>query len=621
VLAVVILAAGLLTPTFLPPATGPNTLKALEEAELARRQLYAHNATLPLVEARSDLAQLKEADFDKLVERSQEALSELSQEFSKRMSEAAAHDRRSGMPKSDLRPFAPSSAGVRSAVSSFEGFLRENRKLLDDALRSSRSASQADRNALGVGQMGGAIKLAEAAQSLAKARRLHSQLTAKQSRVLAAAAEWAATRAERDHYSGLDVTVIRNDLDRDLEEIQTALTQTQAQVGELTRVVVEREQTLAGLRAELEQARTQRLSMEEMGFIVGDDESFTAYREKYRQLSQRLRELQDQEQRLTFGGIQGGSMVGDLLEGEIEGGEPVVGLHELQRRLASAQNKLERYTRGRKALEDKISLVGMVGDEAQTQEEQYAARLETLRGEVDQMREEMVALAQRAFEKEELALGAAREAANAFKREKTAVDRWIGDARSLQQQEDPQRTNERLKRIISDSVAADFATSAEMQAETFVGRIQTERALGLRGYLDTLGRIAELTGGEFEPGALQEQFNTAHDEAVRVLNKARETYQQLARKETDTSWVHQAALATVHHLLWQIDEFNAEQHRSDLIDQLGRVVANRSQHPELQEQVKLYRRLTGGVEVPQPGAEEGAEEPAGEEPTGEEEGE
>ena len=48
VLAAVVLAAGLLTPTLLPPATDPNTLKALEDAELARRQLHAHEARLPV---------------------------------------------------------------------------------------------------------------------------------------------------------------------------------------------------------------------------------------------------------------------------------------------------------------------------------------------------------------------------------------------------------------------------------------------------------------------------------------------------------------------------------------------------------------------------------------------
>jgi hypothetical protein len=622
VLAVVILAVGFLTPALLPPATSPNTLKALEDAELARRQLDAYQATLPLVAAHSDLEQLKEADFDKLVERSQQALTELSQEFSKRVGEATTHDRRSGMPKSDLRAFAASGSGVRSEVSTFETSLRDNRKLLDDALRSARSASQADRNTLGVGQVAGTVKLVEAAKLLAEARRLRSQLMKDQARALAVAGEWAAVRAERDYSAGLEVTSIRGGLDADLEEIEAALTQSQAEVDELRRAVADREQALARVRADLERARTERLSMEEMGFTVGDDASFEAYRERYLAVAQRLRELQDQEQLLAFGGIRGGRVVGDdLLKGEIEGGEAVVGLNELQRGLAVATDKLERYTGGRQSLKNEISLVGAVGDEAQMGEKQCAARLETLRAELDHVRDEMAALAQQAFEGEDAALGAAREAATTFKGAKSVVDRWISDARSLQQQKDPQRANERLKLIVGDGFAADFATSAEAQANTLVGRIQTERALGLRGYLDTLTRIGELTGSGFEPGALQEQLNTARDGAVGALSEARDAYERMAQKPTSTSWVHRASLALVYHLLWQIDEFNAEQHRSNLIDQLGEVVANRFQYPDLQQEVKLWTVLTGRAEVPPPGPKEGVEEPAAEEPTDKDEGE
>ncbi len=556
VLAVVILAVGFLTPMFVPPAVGPKTVEALEGAELARRQLYAYEASLPLVEARSDLERLKEADFDKLVERAQEALAKLSDESNRRVEGMKRRDRDSGMPAGDLRPFTPSSAGVRSAVSSFEGFLRENRKLLDDALRSSRSASEADRNALGVGQVAGTVKLAQAEKLLAEARWSRSQLVAAQTRALAAAGEWAAVRAERDHYAGLEVTRIRSDLNADLEEIETAQQQTQAQVDELARAVTDREQALARLRAELEDVRTQRLNMEEMGFTVGDDASFEAYRQQYLQLAQRLRDLQDQEQLLAVGGVQGGRLVGEsLLEGEIEGGETVVGLNELQRRLAIAEDKLARYTRGRKALQDQISLVSTVGDESQAREEQYAARLETLTAAVDRIREEMAELAGQASQREDAALGAAREAVAALKLGTAAVDRWIGDARSLQQRSDPQRGNERLSRIVGDGAAPDFAASSEAQAKMLIGRIQTERVLGLAGYLDTLARIAELTGGTLEPGTLQEQFNTARDEAVGTLNEARDMYERLAQKQTDTSWVHRASLAVLYHLLWQVDEF------------------------------------------------------------------
>ncbi|MFQ5807364.1 MAG: hypothetical protein ACE5I3_13030 [Phycisphaerae bacterium] len=618
--AIVILAAGFLTPAFLPRATGPSTLEALREAELARRQLYAYNATLPLVAARGDVEQLEQADFDDLVERSQDKFAELSTEFNRRVREAKARDREGHLPESPLRAVATSASGLKAAVSNFEKFLGENRKLLDDAVKNSRSANQADRNALSVGQVAGTAKLVEAAGLLAQARQLRSQLKVKQTRALAVAAEWATVRAERNHYAGLDVTTIRKDLGADLGEIESALAQAQTQVNELTRAVADREQTLARLRADLQHTRAERLGLEEMGFTVGDDASYEAYRERYVQLSQRLQELQNQEHLLAFGGIRGGSAAdGDLLEGEIEGGETVVGLNELQRRLAIAADKLERYTRGRKALEDKIGLVDTVGEEAQAQGAQYAARLERLTAEVNQIREAMAKLAQQAFEREDAALRAAREAASAFKGAKSAVDRWISDASALQREDDPQRTNERLKLIVRDNVAADFATNAEAQANTLVGRIHTERALGLAAYLDALRRISELTGTELDAAELQESFNTARDEATSVLAEARDAYERLAQKKTDTSWVHQASLAVVYHLLWQIDEFNAERHRSNLIDELGKVIANSQQFPYLQRQVALYMLLTGGMEPVQPGLDEEDEEPGDEEPADEDE--
>lgn len=611
--AVVVLAAGFLTPVFVPPATGPDTLQALRDAELARRQLHAYHTILPLVGVRSEgeIEQFKgdEFDFEALVEGAQEEFATLSDQFDEQVRRATASDRRSRMP-SGLQAASTSPAGVRTSVREFERALRENQKLLTEAVRNSRSAIQADRNALGVGQVAGTVKLVEAGKLLADARGLRARLTTLQGSAFAAAGEWAAVRAERDYYGGLDVATVRRSLEDDLDEVDAASQESKAEVDRLASVVGSVEQTLVEVRRRLEEARTQRLSMEETGFIVGDDASFEAYREQYLELGRRLRGLQDQEHLLTFGGIQGGRVIGDdLLEGEIEGGESVVGLSELKRRLEVAEGKLERYKRAREALEDQMSLVGSVGEEAQAQHRQYAARLETLAGEVDQIRARMEELAQQAFEKESTALGAAREAATAFKGAGAAVSRWISDARGLQQEKDSQRINQRLKLIVGDDVAPGFASSAEAQAGTLLGRIHTERALGLAGYLDTLERIqALMPGSTVDTGTLRDDFATARDEAVSALGEARDIYERLAQRQTDRSWVHQASLATVYHLLWQIDEFNAAQHRSNLIDQLAQVVANRAQSPELQQQVKLHTHLTGGGEPTQPDEQEAGEE-------------
>ncbi|GAG52636.1 unnamed protein product, partial [marine sediment metagenome] len=163
-------------------------------------------------------------------------------------------------------------------------------------------------------------------------------------------------------------------------------------------------------------------------------------------------------------------------------------------------------------------------------------------------------------------------------------------------------------RISGDKFAGEAADSAEAQAKTLVGRILTERALGSGEYLDTLVRANQLMpGAEFDPSALQENFTQARDEAVSILNEAREGYERLAQKQSNTSWVHQASLATVYHLLWLIDEFNADQHRSNLLDQLGQTIENRQQSPHLQQQVALHVLLTGAAEPSRPEQPSGGE--------------
>ena len=616
VLAIAILALGFLVPAILPATVSSTTVQALQEAELARRQLHAYDASLPLAAARANVAELKEADFGRLVERSQEEFDTLGSEFSQLVNRVKSADRQNRMPESPVRALVPNPSNVQSRVSELERSVRDNEQLLTGAARSSRSATQTDRDALGVGQVAGMVKLAEAGRLLAEARELRARLTAEQARLLAVATGGAEAQSERDRHAGLNVAEIRGVLDGHLDTITAALAESQAEVDRLSAEVAEREQTLAGLRGQLEETRTQRLTLEEMGFTVGDDASFEAYRAEYLRLSNTLRELEEREQLLAFGGIEGGRMAGDdLLKGTIEGGVTVVGLNELKRNLALVEDKLTRYTRARQALEDQKNLVTTMGGEARTWEAQYAARLETEATEVQQIRANMDELARQAFEQETAALAAAGNAATAFKSAKSAADRWTGEATSLQREKDLQRRNERLKLIAGDNFAAEAAASADAQAKTLVGRIYTERALGLADYLDTLARANELMpGSEFDPVKLQEQFTEARDEAVSILNEAREAYERLAQKQSSTSWVHQASLATVYHLLWLIDEFNAAQHRSNLLDQLGKVVEDRQQSPHLQQQVALYALVTGGTAAPQ------SDQPESEEPDSAESG-
>jgi chromosome segregation ATPase len=600
-LAIVMLAAGFLLPVLLPRSTTPTTVQALQEAELARRQLHSYDAMLPLAGMSADVTELKEADFERLLERARTQFDALTSEFNKQVSQAKSADRGNRMPETDLRAASMTPSGVRSSVGGLETSLSQNQRLLSEAAKNTRAALQTDRNALGVGQVGGAVKLVEAQQLLDEARQLRAQLTSEQSRLLAVAARGAEVRGERDRRVGLAVVEIQNILDGDLEEIEAALDDAQAEVDRLSAEVAEREQALAAVRSQLEEARRQRLDLEEAGFAVGDDASFEAYRTEYLRLSEMLRQHEARGQLLAYGGVEGGRVVGDdLMTGEIEGGETIVGLNELKRNLTLAEDKLTRYTQARQALEDRKGLVTTMGAEARAWESQYTTRLDALVAEVQQIRAAMEGLAQQAFEKEESARAAARDAAAAFGSAKAAASRWTGDASALQRERDPQRLNERLKRIASDKLAGEAAESGEAQAKMLEGRILTERALGLGDYLDALARANELLPtGELDLTALQESFTQARDQAISTLSDARAGYERLAQSQSNTSWVHQASLATVYHLLWLIDDFNAAQHRSNLLDQLGRVIENRRQSPYLQQQVALHALLTAGVEAPQ----------------------
>jgi hypothetical protein len=605
VIAVVLLAAAFVIPRFLTPTVPPDTLRALEEAELARRQLRSYNASMPLVGAFSDLERLKEADFGRLVERSQDAFATLGEQFAKRVRAAQLSDRQNNLPQTDLRAVGGSPSGVQSAVGRFEGALRDNRALLDTAANSARSATQTDRDALGVGHVAGMVKLAKASRLLADARRLRAQLATRQADAVAVAAEWAAVRSEKDHYAGLNVANIQGNLSADLGKISEALAESERRVDALRRAIAEREQALATTRAALEQARAERLSLKEMGFTVGDDASFADYRERYLELSQRLGALQQRQQLLAVGGIRGGQPADDdFLEGELRGGETVIGLEELRRRLAIAEANLERYQQARRALNDQQSLVKTFGDDAQTQENRYTERLEALTAKANRVSEDLAAVNQQAFEKENTAIQAAREAASAFKLAQSAVQGWKRAAEELQREKDPQRMNERLSRIARDTLAGEFVSSAEAQAKTLLGRIHTERALGLAGYLSTLRRMTELMpGSAFEAEPLEEAFNTAREEAISTLGEARELYGRLAQKGGPSSWIHQSSLAAVFHLLWQIDEFNAAQHRSEVINQLGKAVGGRERFPYLQQQVALQQAVGGSAPAPGPEAD------------------
>ncbi len=597
VLGAVILAAGFLVPRYLPGKPDPQSLDALKAAELAKRELHAYDAGLPVAALHAPVSELEKADFDQLAERSADALTALSSEFSRDVRQAQSLDRKNKMPAGKLRALPGGAAGLRSGVKGFARLLRENEQLLADAAKNARAAGSKGRGVVGVNEVSGIVGLARAARYAEVARHIRTQIEQRLGQCFAVALNWAACRGDRDHYAGLDVSKTRADLEADLEEITKLAEQAGKQRDALARQIADAQDELKTVRADIQKTRAARLALEESGFEAGNDASFNAYRTQYLDLSKRLVALQDREMLLTYGGIEGGTFAGDdYLHSPIEGGQPVLGLEELARRHERARVSAERYAAARTELEQQIGQIDRFATQTQMRAKDYAGQLKELAAQGGQIIGQLDALARQAVEAEDKALAAAREAATAFAAAKMAADRWKSDARSVQSKYDAQRQNERLKRIAADERLAAFAAAGEAQAKTLAGRILTERALRLRAELTTFQQVAELMPPLAPDAAARQQaYQVAVDSAVKSLNEAREVYQRLAQKGGATAWVYQASLALVSHILWQVDIANAPRHRSELIAQLGETLKGRMQWPHLHKEAELFTVLTGGA--------------------------
>jgi hypothetical protein len=611
VLAMIALAIIFVVPVFLPRATDPTTLDAMKKSELARRQLHSYDSTLPLAADRSDLERLKTADLGPLAEKTAEDYAPVQTEFNRGIQGAKKLDQRSGLTGSELRPVAPGAG----AVGGFEKGVRDNEKLLKDAVQNARQATQEDRdrNALSAGQIAGTTKLVEANNVLVEARSLRTALATELDRLLNDAVHWAEIQSLNEHYAGLDLTDVEKTLGDDLSEIGARMQETSGELQTVESTLAATKKSLEETRAQLQIQQAKLADLEKKGFVAGKATAFETYRAEYVKLSNDLRGLQLREQTLTHGGIEGGTVTGDdLVAGEFQGGKIVAGIDELERKAAILRVKLERLGQAKQTLESQRTLVAGLTSESKTQRTSCGEKLLAAKAEFDQARVRVDEAAKLAFEKEDATLQAAKDAVAGFKTAKSAADQWKTKATSTQRDYDAPRLNERLKLIIADESAATAASSGEAQATALVGRVLAERTLALGGYLDVVARVkALMPSADLDPTALQESYTQAHDTAIENLNAAREMYERLAQKQVPTQWVPQASLATIYHLLWQIDATNAAQHRGNLLDLLGRVVQGRQQFPYIQQEVLLYSALGGsGAPASQPATEPPAEKPA-----------
>ena len=474
----------------------------------------------------------------------------------------------------------------------------------DNAQRLSRAAQVAGSvrtsNVLGAAQVSGMVEYTRAAELFAEAQGLRLEQRLLQGKLLRLGAQWVSYRAKQDYLVGLDVRDILTKLRNDLAQVREDGEKAAAETESLRTQVSEREAELASTTAELEKTRSELLSVEQAGFTAGDDASFDAYRERFTTLAERIRLLGEKEQLLSFGGMQNAEWSSDELDkATLSGGEEVVGLDELKRRLERSEENARRWAQAAEALTEHIGFIEQAGRTAKQGEDRYAE----LQNELDAKQKEilpdtLIGLAKQAAQKETEALRAARDAVGAFGSAQQAADQWVRDAREVQSDKDSERKNERLKMMVGDSTMPQVGDSAKATALLLSAHIHAQRIEADQSLIDDLKRFVEMRpGSTVDTAVFEEEINTSRDEAVRALEQAEKIYERLEKAApANTKWVPQAGLATVYHLAARINTLESAALLAKAFQAADAAVKDREQSPYLVWHVRFrdhLRELTG----------------------------
>lgn len=591
----VLLIAAIAAPTIL--RGGGAEREAVEQAELARRQLHHYDPVLPLVAERVASDAMRDADFDVLLSDQQERLGELSQEFSAQVSAARELDRRSGL-ESDIAPVAASPSGLKSAVARFDQTATANEQLLRQAAQAAAGALSAAPGEYGVALTAGQAHLLDAEQKYLRAQRLRSRLRALLTDAVIAAQRWSRTAALAAQAGGIDVGEALQTLEEDAAELARLKAETIEQQAGLAATIAEREAELQQVRDALRQAQDEQVRLEEAGFTAGDEGSFQQYRQRYESVSGRLRELQAREALLAGGGYETVELDPyDLLESALEVDGPVVGLDELQRRKAVLDGKVARYQVGEDALAAQIESVGTIGRSA----DERAARLEELagrvRGELDALIEQIDALAAEAMSAEQDAIAAARQAQRAFASGKSAADQMIRAAQEAQRTYDPQRQNERLRTLVSDQMFAALAELDEARAQALLGRVYALRTGGLEAIQRSWASIgAAAPEAAHDAEAVETALGESREQGGAALSAAATTFGEIAERGK-YPWLKiaaRASLGAVEHLRSQVYTAQRDEYRAAAATAIQAAAEAAGEDPRGQAFGVLGERLSRG---------------------------
>lgn len=599
-LALLIILAGLLAPVLRNPGR-KRAEKAQELALLSERELARSSLTLTRLASLSEMPELQQpAELATAAAAASQQLREISEEYARLARTAQELAEKDGLPTPIFVPLTVDAAGLQRAWSDFLAEMKANDALLKAALNDAQAGVQQDGGAVGVAQALGMVEYVQAADRLVEAQGLRARQAAAQARLLDVGSRWKLAQGRLDYFRGLDAAPILAQLRTQLDELGAMREDGAAAAADLSAQVAQRQQELTQAEQALQEATANLRALEEQGFPAGDDQAFSAYRQRYLQLSQRVREFQIQEQELRYGGRRGAELVGeDPATASVQGGETVVGLEELQRRLTTAQERARRLDSANLSLEDHIRYVTESGRQAQGEIARYQGRLRELEAAQKTIIEEIQALAAEAFNKEAEALQAAEKSIAAFGQAQRAAQAWIQTARDLQRDKDPNRKNLRLMLVTRDPYFEHVSRSAEAAARVLAAQICAQRVESNQRLIDDMRVFVGMYTDpkfSFDPSTFQTHLDTARQTGLRTLEEARLIYAGISERLSNqpTLWVPLAGLAAVHHLMARIDPSQATTQLAEALKFIGQALEKREQSPYLRPLLPFRAHLAAG---------------------------
>jgi hypothetical protein len=366
VLGALLLAGWYFAPQFLSDASAVNARQANEQAELARRQIDAYS---PIANAAARYIQpeqvLAEGDFQGYSDRAQSAADAHAQRFE-------------GIEDAPPPPPTASPEKMRRGVEEFEAHLKANTAFLDQALRNARQAAQL----LG-GQGAAHIELIQATASLAKAyealrdaERVRAEVDTALTTALKFALREQVQRENADFNSDLDVDPIIEELrtgEHGQAELREKLTAVEARLAEVNAELSQKQSRLDNIRAQLTRAQQERIRLERTR--ADGAMGYNDFRTSYGGVMQRLANLQQQEMRLSDGGLEGAQIdQTDLIDGSITGGQRTDGVVQLELEKIHLENVQARLTEALETLELYVSQVTKSAELAEGVAEAYGGQ-------------------------------------------------------------------------------------------------------------------------------------------------------------------------------------------------------------------------------------------------------